>query len=50
MLVDDGRTGEVVDIVLGAGYRNVTNVSQAAAAIAAAAPTQPAGCAPTAGD
>ena len=50
VLVDDGRTGEVVDIVLGAGYRNVTNVSQAAAAIAAAAPTQPAGCAPTAGD
>jgi len=44
VLVDDGRTGDAVDVVLGQGYHRMGGADEAAAAIAAAAPP---GCAPT---
>ena len=44
VLVDDGRTGEVVDVVLGQGYSRMGGAAEAAAVIAASVPE---GCAPT---
>jgi hypothetical protein len=44
VLVDDGRTSEVVDVVLGTGYTAVTPAEEAAAALAAGAST---GCPPS---
>lgn len=39
VLVDDGRTGDVVDVVLGTGYRAMTPAEEAAGAVAAGAST-----------
>lgn len=44
VLVDDGRSGEVVDVVLGQGYSRMGGAEAAEAVIAASVPP---GCAPT---
>jgi hypothetical protein len=44
VLVDDGRSGEVVDVVLGQAYSRMGGAEEAAAVIAASVPP---GCAPT---
>ena len=49
-LVDDGRTGGVVDLVIGQGFTKLAPAEEAAAAIAAAATTQPVGCGSNTGD